>query len=83
MKNVNITDQSKALFIEYFNDAPNWNGTPCVGGNVTSNKEANGNLTQLKKEGLISTWFDEGHSWLEFTALGLEYAAEIGLEKQF
>jgi len=50
----NITSESKRVFIAYANDAPNWNGMPLVGGNVGGSKEERGNLTQLKRAGLIT-----------------------------
>lgn len=75
---VNITDKSKGLFIAYANDAVNWSGTPLVGGNVADTKEDRGNLTQLKKAGLITTCTDEGHIWLDFTAAGKAYARQLG-----
>jgi hypothetical protein len=31
---MNLTEQSKALFLAYAKDAGNWGGTPLVGGNV-------------------------------------------------
>lgn len=79
MQNVNITKQSKSLFIEYWKDAANWSGTPAIGHNVESSKENNGNLTQLKVAGLITTWNDDGSTWLRFTNAGKEYGKSIGL----
>jgi hypothetical protein len=75
----NITEQSKRLFIAYARDACNWNGEPLVGGNLGGTKEDRGNLTQLKREGLITTQLDEGNTWLQFTVLGKQYAAELGI----
>ena len=57
-----ITERSKQLFIKYANDAGNWNGTPLVGGNVGGSKEDRGNLTQLKKAGLVETFTEEDAS---------------------
>lgn len=79
MKNLNITAKSQELFVAYWEDACNWSGTPAVGHNVQSSQENNGNLTQLKIAGLISTWTDEGTTWLEFTDLGKQYANFIGI----
>jgi hypothetical protein len=78
---MNITAQSAALFTAYANDADNWNGTPLVGGNVllVSAAADRGNLTDLKKAGLISTFVEEGCSWVKFTPLGVEYAASLGI----
>lgn len=75
-----ITETSKALFLDFAADAGNWSGTPCVGGNIGGSKEERGNLTQLKKAGLITTWQDEGHTWLSFTKAGLEFARANGVE---
>ena len=40
------------------------------------------NLTQLKKAGLITTWTDEGWTWINFTEAGKRKAAEHGIEIQ-
>ena len=71
---VKITEQSKNLFIAYAKDADNWGGMPLIGGNVGGSQEDKGNLTQLKKAGLIRTQFEEGDTWLIFTNEGIEYA---------
>ena len=75
-----ITTRSKELFVAYAKDAGNWSGTPLVGGNVADTKEDRGNLTQLKKAGLITTFKDEGLIWLDFTKEGKEYAKQNGIE---
>ena len=51
-----ITARSLELFLEYAEDAPSWNGNPLVGGNVGGSKEDRGNLTQLKRAGLVETF---------------------------
>ncbi len=79
MTTINITEQSKALFLAYAEDAGNWSGNPLVGGNVGGSKEDRGNLTQLKRAGLLTTFKDEGCNWIEFTELGKQYAAENGI----
>jgi len=79
-KKVNITEKSRNLFIEYAKDAGNWNGTPLVGGNVADTKEDRGNLTQLKRAGLITTFKSEGWIWVSFTPAGKEYAKQLGIE---
>jgi len=73
-----ITKRSKELFRKYADDAGNWNGQPLVGGNVPDTKEDRGNLTQLKKAGLITTDTDEGYLWLNFTPAGVKYARTLG-----
>ena len=80
MQTIQITEQSMALFLAYANDADNWGGIPCVGCNVGGSKEDRGNLTQLKKAGLIETWTDEGNTWIKFTKEGKQLAAQNGIE---
>jgi hypothetical protein len=75
-----LTDASKALFIEYAKDAGNWSGNPLVGGNVKQTQEHNGNLTHLKKAGLLTTFRDEGCTWIQFTETGVAFAAELGIK---
>ena len=79
VKEVKITEASKAVFVMYAKDAGNWSGTPLVGGNVGGTKEERGNLTQLKKAELITTFFDEGCTWVDFTDAGKEYAKSLGI----
>jgi hypothetical protein len=76
---MNITEQSKALFLEYAGDAGNWNGTPLVGGNVGGTKEDRGNLTQLKRAGLLTTFESDGEMWVQFTPAGKEFAVANGV----
>jgi len=71
------TERDKALFIAYAKDAGNWSGNPLVGGNVGGSKEDRGNLTHLKKLGLVKTWTDEGNIWLAFTEEGRRVAREL------
>lgn len=74
-----ITQTSLDLFLDYAADACNWGGMPLVGGNVGGTKEERGNLTQLKKSGLIKTMEDDG-VWIIFTDAGRELAAKHGIE---
>jgi hypothetical protein len=76
----NITAASLELFLLYVRDAPNWSGTPLVGGNVGGTRQDRGNLTQLKRAGLITTTLDEGHTWIYFTAEGIRLAHAHGLD---
>lgn len=71
-----ITDRSLRLFLAYAKDAGHWSGTPLIGGNVGGSAEDRGNLTQLKKAGLITTFESEGHTWISFTDAGKALAAE-------
>ena len=74
-----ITEQSQRVFEEYARDAINWSGCPPIGGNVGGSKEERGNLTQLKKAGLITTSVSDGITWVEFTDKGKEYAGKLGI----
>jgi hypothetical protein len=73
---MNLTPASLALFLALANDAGNWNGTPLLD---ISNKER-GNLTDLKKNGLVKTFKDEGCDWVSFTAEGKTFAASNGVD---
>lgn len=65
-----ITNKSLGVFLAYAKDAGNWSGTPLIGGNVGGTKEERGNLTQLKRAKLITTFRDDGCDWLCFTDAG-------------
>lgn len=71
-----ITETSKQLFIGLAEDAANWSGEPPFWGT----KEERGNLTQLKRAKLLKTFTDEGDTFVCFTRLGAEYAAECGID---
>lgn len=75
---VQLTEKSQALFDAYANDAGNWSGTPLVGvnGNVTFTAADRGNLTDLKKAGLISTFESDREMWISFTDAGRQMAKE-------
>lgn len=74
-----ITDRSLKLFLDYARDAGNWSGEPLVGGNVGGSKEDRGNLTQLKIEGLLTTFTSDRLQWVRFTEAGRAFAAEHGV----
>lgn len=76
-----ITEASRALFLDYARDAGNWSGCPLVGGNVGGDARAQrGNLTQLKRAGLVETQADEGQTWLYFTVAGRAFAKSCGVD---
>jgi len=79
LSDVAITEKSLEVFLMYARDAGNWGGTPLVGGNVGGGPEERGNLTQLKKAGLIQTSIDDGATFVHFTPAGEALAAEHGL----
>ena len=71
-----LTTESRSLFLDLVKDSFNWSGTPLI--DIT--REQRGNLTDLKRCGLIKTQTDEGHTWCYFTALGREAASSLGYE---
>jgi len=71
-----LTEDSVRLFKDIANDAGNWGGTPMVGGNVCTTKADLGNLTDLKKHGLLSTFESDGCQFVSFTKKGV-YTAEF------
>lgn len=78
--NATLTAASHELFIAYAKDAGNWSGTPLVGGNVGGGKEERGNLTDLKRKGLIVTGEADGDVWVSFTLAGVDYAKAHGID---
>ena len=75
MTSTKITDESLKLFLEYAKDAGNWGGEPPVWGSA----QHRGNLTQLKRAKLVTTFKWEGESWIQFTEAGRALAAEHGV----
>lgn len=69
-----LTIETQNLFISLVEDAAEWGGQPLI--DIT--KEQRGNLSDLKKKGLIETFRDEGCDWAIFTPAGVELAAELG-----
>ena len=47
-----------ARFIEYAEDADNWDGNPLIGGNVGGDASDKGFVLNMKKAGLVTTWVD-------------------------
>lgn len=77
-----ITNTSLEVFLAYARDAGNWSGTPCIGGNVGGGRSERGNLTQLKKAGLITTFNSDRCDFVAFTDKGKKFAATMGIEIQ-
>jgi hypothetical protein len=73
---ITLTEKSLSLFLSLARDAKNWNGEPLL----DVSKEERGNLTQLKREGLLSTFRDEGCDWVIFSQAGSEFAAQHGIK---
>ncbi|HHJ15903.1 MAG TPA: hypothetical protein ENJ80_04310 [Gammaproteobacteria bacterium] len=79
MTTIKLTAASKKLFLALANDAENWSGTPMFEGS----KSERGNLTDLKKKGLVTTDTDEGVLWVGFTDTGIAYAAQEGIDMSY
>ena len=79
-KETGLTNESDKFFRELAEDAVNWNGSPLLDGNVRTNKALRGNVTDLKKKGLITTELDEGNTWVYFTDKGRELAEDLGID---
>lgn len=71
-----ITGQSLEVFLIYARQAAHGSGTPLVSGS----QEERGNLTQLKRAGLIKTFKHDGETFIEFTDEGVQLASEHGVE---
>lgn len=72
-----MTEASQKLFRFYSKDASNWSGNPYLGGNRDFTKEDRGNLTHLKKLGLLTTTRDEFGEYITFTEDGKKLAKEL------
>jgi hypothetical protein len=76
----NLTPTSLALFLAYADDAGNWSGNPWVDGNISLDAAGRGNLTDLKRKGLLITQEDDGDAFIIFTPAGVALAAEHGID---
>ena len=74
VNNISISVTSQLLFMALVKDAGNWNGQPLL----DISKEERGNVTQLKRAGLITTEKDEGNVWVQFTEAGKAFAVKLG-----
>lgn len=79
MSDIVLTEKSLELFLAYARDADNWSGNPWLDGNVTLTKSDRGNLTQLKRAGLLTTESDAGDEYIVFTEAAVALAAEHGV----
>ena len=71
-----LTGASKNLFVLLAEDAGNWSGTPML--DISTAER--GNLTQLKKAGLLTTFRSDGLDFVDFTDAGLAFASTLGIE---
>jgi len=77
---VTLTPSSHQLFVDLAADAPNWSGTPLVGGNTSMDAQLRGNLSDLVKKHLVKVFRQDGFTWVRFTEGGRTYAAEHGID---
>jgi len=73
---ITLTPASKKLFTSLAEDAVNWGGEPLL--DITA--EQRGNLSDLKKHGLLKTFRCDGNDWVRFTEVGIEFAEANGIE---
>lgn len=63
-----LTPSSQHLFESIVRAAGNWSGTPpCY---ELINSQTRGNLTQLKRERLVTTFRSDGEEWISITPAG-------------
>jgi hypothetical protein len=72
-----LTPASLALFEDLIADAPDWSGSPLVDLASAADK---GNLTDLKKTGLVTTSVIDGSTFVWFTPEGIAFADSLGLD---
>ena len=82
METTTMTAATLKLFLDLAKDAGNWNGMPMLDGNVKSSKELRGNLTHLKRAGLLGTQVDDGQTWVFFTDKGMDLAESHGINRK-
>ena len=71
-----LTILDYSLFIKLAKAANDWNGQPLL--DITKSEQ--GNLTHLKKLGLLTTFRDEGCDWADFTPEGKSLAQTLGID---
>jgi len=79
--NINLTEESKRLFLAYAADAGDWGGEPLLdSGSVPCCPRAlRGYLTDWKVKGLAESFVDDGDAFLIFTDAGRAFAAANGI----
>ena len=80
---INLTPDTLTFFRNLVDDSGNWGGSPMIGNgsNIPGDASAHrGHLTALKKAGLVTSFKDRSDTFVEFTAAGRAYAAELGMQ---
>ena len=85
MATTTLSPETLALFIVLVEDAGNWSGQPMIGqgANVATTKETRGNITDLKRKGLVTTYKDRGDTFVAFTPAAKELAVSLGLGDRY
>ena len=68
-----LTPASAKLFESLVDDAPNWSDEPLI----DISPAEKGNLTHLKRMGLITTQIDRGDTFAIFTKAGADLAEKL------
>ena len=73
-----LTPASEELFKQICRATGNWSGTPpCY---ELIDAQTRGNLTQLKKAKLVTTFESDGEEWISLTEVGEAKAAAAGID---
>ncbi len=67
-----MTEATRQLFKAIIDDMGNWGGTPPCYNHITAQRR--GNLTDLKRRGLVTTFESDGEEWIQVTQAGLDLA---------
>tara|TARA_R110000823_G_C15836229_1_gene490713 strand:- start:107 stop:388 length:282 start_codon:yes stop_codon:yes gene_type:complete len=78
---INLTPESDRMFRYICDWGFNWSGVPpCF--DIIENEKDKGNMTDLKKKGLVDSFMDpdgEDYSWCHLTDLGESHANQLGV----
>lgn len=73
---VTLTAKSQELFVKLAKDAANWAGNTMI----DISPAERGNLTDLKKNGLLTTFDSDGFNFADFTDKGRSFAKQLGID---
>lgn len=77
---MSLTERSLELFLALARDQGNWGTDVPLDHNVPFSKEDRGNLTDLKRKRLVTTFEYEAATWVRFTEEGKALAGEHGVD---
>jgi len=66
---LDLTATSRSLLLRLISDAPNWAGNPMLAQSSIGGDERKerGNITDLKRKGLITSFIDDGFVFITFS----------------